>query len=345
VNATGASSSGPSQQYFVSFDLRAPIARGRKLKEKETPYPLQNRWWAWADPRIASLPTANTSALNSISSASGLSTGAGSQTIGSITQSFDFQGGIEFALKNAWEGVQFGDRGLWARSSFSLIAGGGALTPFNTSAPTSEYSLNNNLGDEFNQNPSLIAEYPVLAKALCSYGFTGGDGVSCPTTAPTTKPTSVAFVLPNRSRFYRDYYAGLRLRSYYLTGNCPDPSMKLPAPDCQLQNVYPGTFDLRFGQDESVTQHLRGMVLTLAGTYPLPGTQGTVRVFGSAYLGLRRNRISNPLILVPASTVATLDQSSVVVQEIQPTDQDYFRLGLGVDLVPLVTKWVNATKK
>jgi hypothetical protein len=347
VNATGASSSGPSQQYFVSFDLLTPIAWGRKFEEREKRYPLEHRWWVWFNPRIASLPSPNTSALSTIGSASALSAGAGGQTIGAITQSFEFQGGIEYYFaKDAWHGAQFGFGNSWARTTVSLIAGGGSVTPFNTSAPTAEYSLNNNLAQNFNQTPSLASAYPQLAAALCNYGFTGGGGVTCPTKAPAAKPTSVAFVLPNRSRFYRDYYAGLRLRTFYLNGrSCPDPSSGEFPSGCKLQNTFPGTLDLRFGQDESVTQHLKGVVMTLSATYPLPGTGGTVRIFGSAYLGLRRNKTSSPLVLVPASTVSTLDQPTVVVQTIQPTDQDYYRLGLGVDLVPLIAKWATATKK
>ena len=214
------------------------------------------------------------------------------------------------------------------------------MTPFNTSQPSSEYSLSNNLGQSFNRNPSLASVYPALAQALCNYGFTGGAGITCPATAALAAPTSVAFVLPNRSRFYRDYYAGLRLRTFYVDSNCKDPAQSQSG--CRLEGIFPGTFDLRMGQDESVTQHFKGLVLTLAGSYPLPGTQGTVRVFGSAYLGLRRNRVSNSLILTPASTVVALDQGSVVVQPIAATDQDYFRLGLGVDLIPLIAKWAGS---
>jgi hypothetical protein len=87
------------------------------------------------------------------------------------------------------------------------------------------------------------------------------------------------------------------------------------------------------------------VVATLAGTFPLPGTKGTVRVFGSVYLGLKRNKFTNPLVLVPATTVATLDQPTVVVQNIAATDQDYYRLGLGVDLVPIISKWMTAVKQ
>ena len=98
VNATGSGSSAPLQQYFVAFDILTPFAWGRA---KEKVYPLQHQWWVWGSPRIASLPSPNSSALNTISSASGLSTGAGSQTIGGITQSFEFQGGIEY-MPHAW---------------------------------------------------------------------------------------------------------------------------------------------------------------------------------------------------------------------------------------------------
>jgi hypothetical protein len=367
VNATGGGSSGPSQQYFVAFDILTPIAWANGTAERK--HPLEHRLWVWGEPRIASLPSANTSALSTISSPSGLSTGAGSQTIGGITQSFEFQGGLEFTLnkRGAWNGTQFGSSTNAARTSLSLILGGGIITPFDTSAPTAEYSLNNNLGADFTQNPSLGILYPQLGAALCSYGFAGGtisgtnSGVTCPTTAPSTKPTSVAFVVQNRSRFYRDYYAGMRLRTFYFTGNCPDPSSRDalnaktsdpsvppgsdPQSGCKLQPIYPGTFDIRLGQDESVSQRFSGVVATLAGTFPLPGTKGTVRVFGSVYLGLKRNKFTNPLVLVPATTVATLDQPTVVVQNIAATDQDYYRLGLGVDLVPIISKWMTAVKQ
>jgi hypothetical protein len=189
----------------------------------------------------------------------------------------------------------------------------------------------------------LVSLYPQLALALCNYGY---SGAACPTTPPAVNPSGVpsivAFVTPARARFYRDFYAGIRLRTFYLKGACPDPSLHLSETGCKLDNTFPGTFDIRFGEDETVTAgRLVPLVMTLAANYPLPGTNGSVRVFGSVYLRMQANRNSNPLALVPAASYATLDQPSVVVQPVAASDQDYYRLGLGVDLVPLIARWTG----
>jgi hypothetical protein len=213
-----------------------------------------------------------------------------------------------------------------------LVLGGGTVTPFSPTGTANEFGLNNNLAQQFQQIPSLQGEFPVLAAALCNYGLASSGSFTCPAT-PKTVPTAVAFLFPSRSRFYRDYFAGIRIRTFFLSGDCPGTT-------CRPDNIYPGTFDVRLGQDETVTGgHLRGTVLTLAGTYPVPGTKGTVRVFGSVYLRTHKNQNSPTLVLIPNSKFVALDDATVAVQQIQPSDQDYFRLGLGVDLIPLITKW------
>jgi len=80
--------------------------------------------------------------------------------------------------------------------------------------------------------------------------------------------------------------------------------------------------------------------MTVTGSYPVPGTGGALRVFGSSYLRLHKNQNTTALILIPSTSFVSLDQSSVVVQPILPSDQDYFRLGIGVDLIALISsKW------
>lgn len=132
------------------------------------------------------------------------------------------------------------------------------------------------------------------------------------------------------------------MRTFFLKGACPDPSLRVSEPACKLDNTFPGYFDVRFGEDETVTAgRLVPLVMTLAASYPLPGTSGSVRVFGSVYLRLHASQNSNPLLLLPSASYATLDQPSVVVQPVAPSDQDYYRLGLGVDLIPLIAKWAG----
>lgn len=348
INATGTSISGPKQQYFVTFDLSAPVPfLGRTICPRHEPTsPLAQRCWLWLNPRIASAPAAASSAVSSFSAPNSLSSGISSQTVSQITQTFEFQGGFEYSLNQPYWGRQFGWGTSWARSTIFLIVGGGTSTPINSLSNASEFALNSSLGAQFTQNPTLANTYPQLASALCNgFGFT-----STPPCKPSTVAyKNVAFVLPNRSRFYRDYFAGFRLRTYYFTGACKDANSdqtpESPSSACKVVNTYPGTFDVRFGEDETVTGgFLRGVVLTLTGTYPLPGTSGTVRVFGSTYLRLHKNQNTLALALVAPNPAVAITDPSVVIQSIAASDQDYYRLGVGVDLIALIGKWANPSK-
>lgn len=331
INATGSSGSGPSQQYFASFDIISPLAFLPKGACGESDQPLAQKCWIWMNPRVASVPTASSTTISSLSSPTSVSSGISGQNIGQITQSFEFHGGIEYLFRSPNKGTRFGWTGSWARTTVGLILGGGSVTPFSPTGSAKEFGLNANLAQQFAQIPALVTELPQLAGALCSYGLTSTSTFTCPPT-PMTKPTTVAFLFPNRSRFYRDYFAGFRIRTFYFTGDCPGTG-------CKTESIYPGTFDLRLGQDETVTGgHLRGVVLTLNGTYPVPGTKGTVRIFGSSYLRTHKNHDSPTLVLIPSSKFVALDDPTVAIQQIQPSDQDYFRLGIGVDLIPLLAK-------
>jgi hypothetical protein len=80
-------------------------------------------------------------------------------------------------------------------------------------------------------------------------------------------------------------------------------------------------------------------VMTLAATYPVPGTQGALRIFGAMYLRLHSNQSTPALALVAPSTAVPVTDPSVIVQPISPTDQDYYRLGIGADLIAIFSKW------
>lgn len=79
------------------------------------------------------------------------------------------------------------------------------------------------------------------------------------------------------------------------------------------------------------------------GNYPFPGTNGTVHIFGAAYLRLHHNVNSPTLALLTTSPFVPVTDPSVVIQAIQQSDQDYFRLGVGVgvDLIAGFSKWTG----
>jgi hypothetical protein len=368
TNVTSTSTSGPQQQFYASFNLAAPIPfMGDKVcPASPENHPLEQRCWVWVNPMISSAPSAANSQLTSYSSSASLASGVGGQTLSQITQTFSLQGGFQYALNQPYWGRQFGFGTDWARSTISVIAGLGFSTPYASSVQNaSEFQINYSLADQFNESTSgretLGALYPELASALCSNGTNTNWGYSptgmAPACTPSEQPpptsggasagryTNVAFVLDNRSRFDRDYFAGLRVQTFYFAGACKgdtkSDSEQSNQGDCKLVNTFPGTLDIRFGQDETVTGgYLRGIVMTLAGTYPVPYTQGAIRIFGAAYLRLHKNVNSPALALIPTNPLVAITDPSVVIQPTIATDQDYYRLGIGVDLIPLFTKWI-----
>lgn len=217
INATGSSNAGPSQQYLASFDVMGPLPflGSRVCTPFDSPHRLRHKCWIWLNPRIASAPSAANTSLTSYSSTSSLTSGISGQTVGQISQTFELQAGMEYSLRDPYWGTQFGSGNSWARISTSFILGGGTYTPLNPQSNASEYDLNTNLGAQFNNNPTFANLYPTLAQALCNttWGYNPTGGCTNPT--PATVYKHVAFVLPGRSRFYRDCYGGIRLRTYF----------------------------------------------------------------------------------------------------------------------------------
>jgi hypothetical protein len=348
VDITSSTTSGPQQQWFVDLRMSAPIGFNHRD-------PLEAPLWVWFNPRIASVPTPETSTLSSLSTAAAtaFSASGAPTTLGAITQSLEFHGGLEVAAIKPREGVLYGNSAL----GLSLIAELGAVTPFSTSTGTEEYSLGvpgslvpgvaapnsnvTNLLQTFAGTPSLQSQYSQLYSILSN---------SCPLTgtvankeASSCTYQAVAFVLPNRSRFDRSWSLGVRLRTFYFANGCTSAAISSEDQTlrCPAQDTFPGTMDITFGQDESVTAgRFYGFVLTLSASYPIPGASW-LRVFGSAYLGLSKNVNSPALPITPSTNFVSLSSPSIILQPIEPVNQDYFRVGFGIDIAQVIRSWAG----
>jgi hypothetical protein len=146
--------------------------------------------------------------------------------------------------------------------------------------------------------------------------------------------TVAAYVL-ERSRFMRKYYAGLRLKAYHFTDRAKATCNPDNPNSCEaLLNLYPGTIDVGFGQDESVTGgKLQHWVFRLDTVYPLPFAQ-YLTLFGSIFSALQKNDASLPatLSLPPSANAVALGDPSVALFSAKPASRDYYRLGIAVDL-------------
>jgi hypothetical protein len=286
--------------------------------------PLDSRFLWYFNPRITSISQSD-SALSSLNVA-GFSDIFNAQKT-SMVQGVDVQGGIEMMLVKPRDGRAFygSFKNTKARLGLAWVAGAGFASPF--AAP--------------GNNPTVFTLDP---KSPLRNQFQASGPQFCgapPATSPCDIPaqfTNITFVNLERSRFFRKYYSGLRVKTYhfskaYSSYDCnPDYQG-----ECEgVYNAYPGLLDVTVGQDEQVTGgHLSRWVLRLDAAYPLPFLPGTY-IFGGLNSAFQKNKNTDPLFLPPTSTTAISDPSVFQVKE-PLRNRDNYRLGLGVDLLQVIT--------
>ena len=356
VDLSAPSSRTVKQAYFIEFDLIAPLGSYPWSSQNSKADPLDSRFWVWFNPRITSLPqSANYSALSTINASGGfLDSLTKSGTVKDIAQGLDVSGGLEIALIKPRNGV-----GWWseypntkARLGISLIGGVGAATPFSTDKTDLTSRVNQSICDAYNKGATHNFNCVFRAGATAPV-------IQDPITG-TDKPF-ISFVTPDRSRFFRRFYTGVRLKTFFfnqdITGDCFRPrkstskktqttttSDQGDSVQCETPyDVFPGIVDLSVGKDEAVTGgHLNKWLFRLEASYPLPFYPG-VHIFGSIYTGGRSQ--TNP----PFSAVSIQAPNNNTDNPIQtdantyrfptpPLNRDYFRIGVGVDLVQILKR-------
>ncbi len=211
--------------------------------------------------------------------------------------------------------------------------------------------MNQSICDAFNVNASLPRNSP-------SYSVSNAGGLVCvPGTSPSTSPvieapknvnpsgiaSYVDFVIPERSRFFRKAFVGFRLKTSSVVRLKPTaiPRVSREKGDCDgLYDIFPGTIDLTVGKDEAVTAgHMSTWLFRLDANYPLPFYQG-IHLFASMYTGITGNQKTQPYNSYSINTPVTgaSNDSNTFRYALQPLNRDYFRVGIGVDLIQLFKK-------
>jgi hypothetical protein len=210
--------------------------------------------------------------------------------------------GVDFRLFKSDALLPSFDGETKQKFSFSLIAGGGAITPL---TPRDTIQV-------FKVSPDAMARY--------------GDRLK--------DKDFVAFVSSDRDRFFRQYYGGVGMRTFYYDKN-GKPLQRFPA-----------TLDITYGVNESVTRgRLRGGVIRLEGFYPLPWDKGKfIYLFGTALLKPSRSKISDPLILEPAPAGTPVPGPSTAIITIPQADRDYYRIGVGIDMIGVIKTIADRNK-
>jgi hypothetical protein len=201
-------------------------------------------------------------------------------------------------------------------------------------------------------------------KAPVGVNVSGASGLVCQTATGSSSPaiftgldttgkknfaSFIDFVTPDRTRFFRRVYVGIRLKTYFFSktikADCDPPAKRdSDEGDCEgLYNIFPGTIDLTTGKDEAVTAgHLSSWLFRLEANYPFPFQPG-IHLFASMYTAINPSKPSMPFnsytINTPMNGAAT--DAMTFRFPLQPLNRDYFRVGIGLDIVQLLKKSGN----
>ncbi len=307
----GASSARSEQHPFLSLFFSTPVNIGRKFvcpiekpncAEADKIEKPKFTFSVWSDIHLTTTPVQSVGSLASFTPAgfaSNFVQGDSAGKVNDLVRSFDFLIGFDkqiVPLGKSFPGIFPG------KTSLSLIAAGGAISP-----------LSSDKGAVFYKIPTDAAN----AEALFAV-FPEARG-----------KTNIAFVAPERNRFFRQYYAGFRLKTFFS--------------DKETQ-FLPAMFDVTFGQNEAITNRLQGVIMRIDGSTPFPVSKaGFLYLFGSVNMRLGRSKEITPtFFLEPATNVSLTNADTIVLpldrSPFQTKDRDVFRIGVGADLFKLFKK-------
>lgn len=298
----GGSATDSTQKPFLDFFFGAPIGR----QSGGQPHRVQ----LWGNARIASFPLESDPTALSAFTSGFLNTTSGLK-INKIAQGFDFLAGMDIRL------IPLNDKpyfslipGTRQRSSVSFIASFGAITPLSAS----------------NNQVQLLAAIPKNAAGDIDPAF-------LKLFPEAAGKKNIAFVTPARDRFYRQYYAGVRVKTLFYDRHD------------RLINQFPAIFDFTFGQNELVTGSLRN-VIRFEGFYPFPIKEASFfYLYGTVTMKVGRGggKVDLPLFLKNAdATASPADLDTLVVSfdknPVLRSNRDNYRLGIGINLIELLNK-------
>ena len=301
----GASSSKSAQNFFFDLDVSIPLAfrhpsaakvaeESNKEKQKDVDPYFGPRLRSWGEIRVTSVPQQIHTSVGGF--AASFAQQAANVPVNEVAQAAEFLAGVQYRIGETAKAKSYFGFGHDTTQKFavSLLAAGGAITP-----TTPRQSLEVFQVPTFDQ--SFFTKFP-----------------------QATGKQFIAFVLADRDRFFRQYYAGFRFETYYFD---------LKGEEIKLR--FPATLDITYGVNEAVTGgRVHGGVIRLEGFYPLPfQTAQFVYLFGTALIKPARARIVEPLILQPAPADTPVPAANVALVTIPQINRDYYRIGVGIDFI------------
>ncbi len=292
----GASASSSTQKFF--FDLFVSTPAPYKM-HSSTSRLFGPHLRFWGDVRVTSVPQQIQTTLGQF--AVSFTQQVSNLKVNEVAQANELLAGIEYRIGARSFALPSFDHETKNRFSAHFVLSAGTITPL-----TPRDSLQ-------------IFKVPTRSAEPLFFTQPGTQNVDF------TNKDFVAFATRDRDRFFRQYYAGFRLKTFYLN-NAGNPVHRFPA-----------MLDVMVGQNESVTGgRLRGAVIRLEGFFPLPFESAKyIYLFGTGLLKPAKAKISDAIILEPAPQATTVPASNVVILSVPQINRDYYRLGVGIDAISL----------
>jgi hypothetical protein len=296
IEGSGGAATQPTGRIFFDMLLSTPISNGG--------HPVFGpNLRLWVDSRITSVPRQFDVKVTDFSIANAVK----DLKVNEIAQVIEVMGGPQYRLWAQDRPLKaFFDNRL-SRTTVSLIAAYGGTTPI---VPK-----------------DFISTFKMPAKDTDAYDRLRRQFGSELDRRPNA--THVSFVPGDRQRFWRQYYAGLRIQSHFYQWNGAPSSVPMR------------TVDLLFGQNETVTGgRWRGSVVRIDFFQPIADfTSGvTIYVFGTASFkpSVERGANAEALVLNPLPeserSSFNLTAPTTLLLTAPPSNRDFFRIGVGIDL-------------
>lgn len=295
----GAASTAFEQNYF--FDLF--VSQSLPFRQKVDP-DFGEPWRTWGAIRAISAPQSGNVTIADLSS--NFVTKVKELKANEAARVFDYLGGFEFRLFGNRSLLPSFDRQTKQKFTLSLIASGGFITPTN---PNETDPKTYKITDQFRARFKNEAKGSEL---LTGDELDGKD--------------YVAFVPTDRDRFFRQYYAGFRMQTFFFNRH-----------DVPMQR-FPVQLDLQYGINEYVTGgRARGGVFRLDGYFPLPyDNLNFINLFGTAIFRPVRSKIEKTQILEEVD--GKFFDAKTATLPVSQFNRDYYRVGIGIDFISFVGK-------
>lgn len=302
---------------FLNFFVNVPLFVSESPKRKPP------RFSIWTDFRLSSSPSQRFLDLSQFTT--NFLTPSNSFSENQVVQNFRINAGIDVRIAEQTAIFPFFEP---ARSSLSIIAGGGITAPLDANnGPIAEIFKIPRV-DEALPTSEITPEFKKFYEGIRA-DLLKSD-IELP--ALENSKVNIAFSKSERVRFYKRLFAGFRLKSHFAESIAKE------------KDLSAATFDVTLGIDEFISNRIGNGVLSFEGFSPFPiGGNDYLYIYGGGSLRLTRKANSFTPIFLERGNIEDLESATTIIVpgEKSPfgrAPRDTYFFGIGFDFLKLLRR-------